>query len=656
MKIQYIAVLFIVIIIPVVVASTMFINAQMETIKLQNDYNSRLSNATYDAVQAFKINTVNNQYSSISDSKIRDIEASINTFYNNLTSSGKFSREDLDAYVPALVYTLYDGYYIYSKYDNVIPDKDGISSLNMEFNTKEDELKVSDEAVNTGLKPYIYYSCRYKGEGSDKRDFIVNFTLDNAITIYGMLPRDSSNPNVSDCTYQTLSGYLINQEEFGLNLTYNNDDIRMWHIFYKDDSYSYMPRPGEPPAINYLIGPEILTEHLLFSTDSNGDGEYDSGDYEYVIYNGQKVYYDRELRDEDMKANSTKYFYYQNYGKSYITNSNVSYANKELLDYLKFRTIENNSDNAILNFEGLSGGYHLYSTSSFEYYKKAMEFSEKIGKLTKGITQKNAVDTNGTRITFDTDTGDAEIFVTGPNNNPLLSKSVFDENRMQVIRESIKSNLTTAIANYNRYSSNYYEYGFPELSETDWEKITNNVSVISFLQGLPIGAKFYNNYCVITNNNNEEVVTKNNVYIITKNKITGIREYHLPGCKHMFEELCNNNVIIENMYSSLSFIRQTVRISEGNYLYFYPQMRKDSNITSCYYCMVNASDVYSTDEIIEGKLMGKDDNWNDVIELELKNGRSKEKDELFKLRNKYLKALGRSRYDLYQANMSSFNT
>ena len=77
---------------------------------------------------------------------------------------------------------------------------------------------------------------------------------------------------------------------------------------------------------------------------------------------------------------------------------------------------------------------------------------------------------------------------------------------MAAIRKSIETNLTAAIANYNLFSSNTYEFRMPKLSEIDWGKITNNVSVMTFLQGIPIGHKYYNNYCVITNNNNEEVV------------------------------------------------------------------------------------------------------------------------------------------------------
>ena len=95
-----------------------------------------------------------------------------------------------------------------------------------------------------------------------------------------------------------------------------------------------------------------------------------------------------------------------------------------------------------------------------------------------------------------------------------MSGSTFNENRMQVIKKSIESNLVAAIANYNMYSSNSYDFSLPILKETDWEKITNNVSVISFLQGLPIGYKYYNNYCVLTNNSNEETKKKKKISIL----------------------------------------------------------------------------------------------------------------------------------------------
>ena len=68
MKLQYIAVIFIIIIVPIVIITTTYINSQITTITLQNKYNTKLTDATYDAIKAFRINTVNNRYSSISDS------------------------------------------------------------------------------------------------------------------------------------------------------------------------------------------------------------------------------------------------------------------------------------------------------------------------------------------------------------------------------------------------------------------------------------------------------------------------------------------------------------------------------------------------------------------------------------------------------------
>ena len=473
MKSQHIAVIFIIIILPIAMVMSYTIGKQMDTLKLQNDYNLSLTNATYDAVKAFQINTVNNRYSSISASKIRDIEASINTFFNSLSDNEPLNKEQLKTYVPALVYTLYDGYYIYSKYDNVYPTNNGQPIL--------DETELQKYDANYGLKPYIYYSCRYRTPNGTK-DFVVNYTLDNAITVYGNLGNG----------YETKSGYLIAPELVEVN-SYNENNPLGWKLTYD----------------GVTIIPEELTEHLLFADETNGD-------YNYIVYNGQKIYYDKEVQRTEK---TTEYFYYQDYAKSYIPNYDT---NKELINYLAKRT--NNGK--------------LFSTSSFEYYYNAKQFSQYIIDNIGNIKQSDAVEldenNNFVSIDFSLKTGDEKIFNVSKTNDPLLSNSTFDENRKSVIRKSIETNLTAAIANYNMYTTNTYEFKLPVLNEIEWEKITNNVSIISFLQGIPIGYKYYNNYCVITNNDNEEVVKKENIYIITQED-DGTREYHLPGCTHLLE-------------------------------------------------------------------------------------------------------------------------
>ena len=51
----------------------------------------------------------------------------------------------------------------------------------------------------------------------------------------------------------------------------------------------------------------------------------------------------------------------------------------------------------------------------------------------------------------------------------------------------------------------------PKLKESDWDKIMDNVSVISFLQGINIGGKVYNGYSIITNTKNEDVVMEDSI-------------------------------------------------------------------------------------------------------------------------------------------------
>lgn len=573
-KAQHLAIIFIIIILPISLVLSNYIQSQIDTITLQTQYNSRLYESTYDAVQAFQINTVNNRYSSISDSKIRDIEASVNTFYNSLSNNinaSEIGTEALRPFVPALVYTLYDGYYIYSKYNNVYPENNG---------DVKDDSEVEDEY---GLKPYIYYSGRYR---KGNNDFVVNYTLDNAITIYGRFGTE----------YRTLSGYLINPEQVenidyaSRTLTYNGIEIK----------------------------PEILTEYLLFTPR---DEDAESGNYQYIVYDGKKVYYDPESTNED-----EKYFWYDNYSKTYI-----SIYNTEVLEYARART----------------SGDRFYSTSAFDYFYEAERFSREVIDLIGTVTQDDAVDAEGNKIEFAYNTGNEPIFNTTVNNNdPLISGSTFNENRMGVIRNSIETNLVAAIANYNSYSGFTYEFALPVFTESDWGKIVNNISVISFLQGIPIGYKYYNNYCIVTNDKNEEVVKKDSIYIITANEDGTNREYHLPGCTKLVDS--EQDRIVE-AYSNLSFVRQTVRISEGNYLYFYPQMRKDlSYITGCYECIVNASDTYNLDDIINGRIYHNE-------EVTGQSGLIYNEDQLEQVRTAYITALARERYDLYQTNIDSMS-
>lgn len=92
MKLQNMTVIFSIIIIPVTLILSAYIGVQIDTAVLQQKYDTKLMDATHDAVVAFELNTINNKYSNNSDSMRRDIKASINTFSTSLATSLGMSR------------------------------------------------------------------------------------------------------------------------------------------------------------------------------------------------------------------------------------------------------------------------------------------------------------------------------------------------------------------------------------------------------------------------------------------------------------------------------------------------------------------------------------------------------------------------------------
>ena len=111
--------------------------------------------------------------------------------------------------------------------------------------------------------------------------------------------------------------------------------------------------------------------------------------------------------------------------------------------------------------------------------------------------------------------GSEKIFDFGDATNGSIEdpNSNFNQHRLAVIRYSIEKNLSIAIANYNNYTDVKANFQMPELKEDEWSKIINNISIISFLQGLNIGGKVYNGYSIINNTKNNEYVSEDSIYL-----------------------------------------------------------------------------------------------------------------------------------------------
>ena len=440
MKTQELAIIFIIIILPISILLSEYTQFQIKTINLQTEYDSRLTDATYDAIKAFQLNTQNSTTSDIANSKLRDIEASINSFRNSIMAGFKlngYTEDALNNYIPALLYTLYDGFYIYSPYRNIV-DEDGLL-LNNESNPES----------LYGLKPYISYSCRYK-KGTTT-DVVITYALDNYVTVQGIVEND----------YVNRSGYLID------NINVSGDD----------DTYT----------VKYN-GVTIQTEALK----ENLGGELCS----YA------------------KINGTKYYLLENLDKKYIVyNLNGS---------LQVQCEDEEGDTQYSSWEKLI----LDNSSAKQYYKDAYDFTKwfKSKSTLRTLRYSDAVDE------VIADDGTTSITKIWPDNNTLIfdfnpgndaknnienELSNFNQHRLAVIRHKIETNLAVAIANYNEYSgatSNVFQ--MPELKENEWDNLTNNISLISFMQGLPIGGKVYNGYSLVTNSESTEVVLEENIYIL----------------------------------------------------------------------------------------------------------------------------------------------
>lgn len=544
MKIQELAIIFVIIILPISLVLSAYAQYQIQTLNTQTLYDTQLTAATYDAIKAYQINAENSTTSELANSKIRDIEASISTFRNSIMSAFRlngYTEEELDNYIPALVYTMYDGFYIYSPYQNSV-DESGNPNLDGSYTSQY------------GLKPYIPYSCRYiKGS----IDIVITYALDNYITIQG---------TVDGVNYINESGYLID----GIQI--NGDEIKYNGIVIQNESLKeYVPLPG---------------------SDANTT-------YPYAKINGTK-YYIANINGIDSIV--------------YLSNGTVT---------VQCKKTENYPDDQYAKYENLINN----NNQAKEYYKKAEEFTNKVRNTLNltGLTYADAYNIDGTEQLWPGD--NTRIFDDSKNIENELSN--FNIHRLSVIRHVIESNLSIAIANYNEFSGSTNYFQMPELKEDEWDYITHNISLISFLQGLHIGGKIYNGYTIVTNTESKEVVLENNIYILGKDKY-----YHRIGDKSLEgitgEENIGDSTYGENISAgrlNLDFKRKLITNNNNESRYYYPLQNYDASYESI---------------IMQDNVTAYDDIY-DYIQKQKDSGNEK-------LAQVFYTALGREREAQYKSN------
>lgn len=630
MRIQDLAIIFIIIILPISIVLGAYTQMQISTISLQTEYDMKLIAATSDAIKAFQINTANSSTSDIANSKIRDIEASVSTFKASIKSvfgMNGYSEDDMNEYIPALVYTMYDGFYIYSRFNN----QNYLYEVDENGNVTNNPLDKNGENV-FGLKPYISYSVKYN-PNSDL-DIVITYSLDNYISIKGMVKVDGEKQ------YWDKSGYLIDgiKKDASGKITYNGVEIDKNVVLSEDlpaigslekGTYKYVRYNGTKyyldernarviyflngnlmeinPTSDYDKYKDMIEKGESLSEELPQIGTLARGNYKYIVYNGTKYYLDER---------NTRIIYF--------LNGNLMEIKPKLDENIEssYKKYENMIENG---------------ESAYKFYDEANKFTQSVKNVLANLTNKDAQDfiinSNGETIqtTVFSDETEYKIFdfnsdSSKPEKNIECRSSNFNQHRLAVIKNKIRTNLAIAITNFN--SAYNIEFQMPELTEEDWAKAMNNISLISFIQGIDIGGKTYNGYTIINNSESKEVVREENIYILGNDGF-----YHRIGDKYLLEA---NNIGGNSEYNSnvnasgrlnLDFNKQRAYTEDGSTVYYYP--------ISKYYASYNS--------IVNQNYWDKDyDNYNDIYAyVATKN---------VNLRKAFYMALGRERYGMYKSN------
>lgn len=457
MKLQHLMIIFVIIVLPLTLILSAYTSTQIDTLSLQNQYDIKLMDATYDGIKAFEINTSYNDFYDTTDALKEDVEAAISAFMQSLAVNlgiGGYNQDQIKSYIPAILFTLYDGYYIYA------PTR-------------------TNSGYEYILQPYSYYTIRYKQNNSN--DVVINYTLDNYIVVYGWI----------EGKYVVNSGYLI-----------SNDRTN-------------------------IVGEESLSFQIPIAEASTNNVE---GTREIEVTNKNEI---NSLVSEDKQL----------------------YPDNE--------------------------SFYIDPESAKNYYAEAEDFTNWVNRnlnwvqinmaMRNNTFLKELSDTNG-----DFDSND-KVF-DFKNSDPEDPNSAFSDHKTNVISYSIQDSLKQAITAYSQGSTVSYDFKLPKLDVTEWSTVSSNICMLAFMQGLPCGTKYYNNYVLVTSGTNKLYKTQNSLYFMTEDD----EYYHKIDCPKLGE----NNLV---GYPAIDYEPKRYKIGD-NYQYYYRHLHSESTPKkACYYCIVNSN-------------------------------------------------------------------
>lgn len=579
MKLQGLSIVFGLIVIPIILVVSYYISLQVDTINLQTSYDTKLLDATSDAMAAFELNTANEELSSVADSLRTIIEASSNVFINTLATNmglSNASKSYIEPYIPAMLYTLYDGYYIYTptKMPQILADSSGVA---VTVETVKDES--NNDALPKGLK--------YEGGN--------NFSYDASESAsYGDANTGISYDNWGELLYKKKDGNYTTKVTDS-NLEYKTDYVLKTYMPY---SARYVRNDS------YLAGGNIdVTINYTLDNYLNIYGQVKNSYYTKTGYLVKKGLIDR--------------IHYRESGNE-VPGFDLLNLNEDDAESF-IRDIKSGSGRELQIFLNTPNGEVLISTNygddakeAIIYYVKAQIFSnwvyyylgdlqEKdiVEDISKKISDSYSSNKNVEDVVYSFEGKEAKIF--DQSLDPEDNSSTFNSHKSQVIRNFIQYNLNLAMSTFNDTTANSYSFNMPIISNEEWHKIITNVSLVTFMQGLKCGLKQYNNYAVVSSTNNELTVIPDEIYYVGYNEdgaggyAKGLDDgesiYHRIDCP-----LLNSKKTYNNGEAYSSFVSKEVKYDK---IYdkndsIYPYKYDHKNL-ACYTCIVDGN--YSSNGI-----------------------------------------------------------
>lgn len=246
----------------------------------------------------------------------------------------------------------------------------------------------------------------------------------------------------------------------------------------------------------------------------------------------------------------------QEYEAGYQSNK-FFYANKELALDTFFRTLYLNFD--VVNDpigQGALAGYIpalvVIDYDGFDAYAVSEYTGEDNQKVFKHMWRPKKpysyADSRGNSINFTLDSyvhaydawsrtwveGYRED-LQGQTNIPLLNDAEnFDNVRKSSIVKSIQDDLAYLINKHNEYATHYgihYTFKLPQIPQDEWVNSIQDIGVMAFVQGIPVGDQYYNNYAL----GGGRLVRKTEIKAGV-DRATGIKYYHRSTCSFGLRE------------------------------------------------------------------------------------------------------------------------